>query len=316
MKVYKYRGASDLDRDLEALASDYFFAPDAANLNDAMEALLSDALAVRATKAMGRTVSDSYQQLVGMRRSVGIYSLSRVPDNEVMWAQYGESHEGFCIEYDLDRLVLEARDQWSVVDVVYSESPPTLAVADLVTKSGCAGVIRKLVGHKSQRWAYEDELRIITTRSGRNNYAQAAVTGIYFGCRCSEGNIKKVRRRLSGRAHTYSVMRFTENSYTLGEAYLARDDDIDGTPPNYHAPLDELAIPDPEALGVYSNRLDEVERAVETVRQDPSCKRVLLADVSVSGPRKGRIFVQYQTAVQTDLSDTVNRYFDLKDLCA
>ena len=40
-----------------------------------------------------------------MRKTVGIYSLSRTPYDELMWSHYGESHEGFCIEYDLERLI-------------------------------------------------------------------------------------------------------------------------------------------------------------------------------------------------------------------
>ena len=66
-----------------------------------------------------------------MRHKVGIYSLSRTPLDELMWAHYGNSHASFCIEYDLDRLILEARTMWDVVDVAYYEDPQTLILHDI-----------------------------------------------------------------------------------------------------------------------------------------------------------------------------------------
>jgi hypothetical protein len=133
MKVYKYRGGSDaiMQRDLTAVAENFFWAPTADQLNDPTEAyvntrMIEDVLSFPAAKDL----RSAYGQLAGMRHKVGIYSLSRTPLDELMWAHYANSHTGFCIEYDLDRLILEARTMWDVVDVAYHEEPQTLVLED------------------------------------------------------------------------------------------------------------------------------------------------------------------------------------------
>ena len=313
-KVYKYRGISTLDRDLESLASNYFFAPTAERLNDPTEAVLNDRLVSQIMSALGSEVSKHFETLTDMRHSVGIYSLSRVADDELMWAHYGESHQGFCIEYNLQRLILEARNQWDVVDVAYSETPPTLTVDDIARQGEHSHIVQTLVGHKSRRWEYEDELRIVTTTSGANYYAQSAVTGIYFGCRCSVENTEKIRSRLSGRSLSYVSMSYPAGSYKLLASTLPYDTELDGQPAVHEAPIDEFAIPDAEDLGRFADRYDKLLRVVDMVRKDPACQRVVLADVSRSGPREGKIFVQFQSSVKTDLTDMLNWFFDVDDL--
>jgi len=38
--------------------------------------------------------------LLESQQSRGVLSLTEVPDSLLMWAHYGDSHKGFCIEYD------------------------------------------------------------------------------------------------------------------------------------------------------------------------------------------------------------------------
>jgi hypothetical protein len=226
-----------------------------------------------------------------------------------MWAHYSDSHAGFCIEYDLDRLVLDARNQWSTLDVLYSPAPPTLTISDLVGQvSGNA--VAKLVGNKSLRWSYENELRIITARAGVNHYARPAVTGIYFGCRCSETTEREMRGALKDRAHRYAKMTYPELSYQLKPVDLPQND-LDGNPAECMAPVEESAVVDPDDLGGYADLYPAVLTSVDLVRRDPSCKRVINADVSRSGARQGKVFVQYETSVEIPgLYPTVTRYFE------
>lgn len=215
MKVYKYRGISTLDRDLKTLVLNQFFAPTAEQLNDPVETVLNSQLVSTLTEAMSEDVHDLFIETIEMRRAVGIYSLSRTPFDEIMWSHYGESHQGFCIEYDLERLKLEARSSWDIVNVVYSETPPVLDFSEILGESRQKALIQKLVGYKSKRWEYEDELRIVTARSGKNNYAEVSVTGVYFGCRCTEETIDKIRHSLRGRLHQYFMVRYPQHSYAL-----------------------------------------------------------------------------------------------------
>jgi hypothetical protein len=308
-RVYKYRGVALLDRDLDALASDKLYAPTAAQLNDPSEAVLSGSLATSRLRTAGREVRRALDQLEGLRHSVGIYSLSRVATDELMWAHYADSHNGYCIEYDLARLTLDARAQWSVVDVVYSDGPPTIELSDLLDAPDERVVTTKLVGHKSRRWAYENEVRIVTARSGFNAYARAAVTGVYFGCRCSEDTERAVRHALRERRVEFFRLGFVDKSYQLRSECLPRIE-ADGEPRNFLAPVESDAIPSEGLLGPYAHLLPQLIRAVESVRRDPSCGSVVYADVNRRGANQGRIFVQFRTTVVTDLDPTVTWYFD------
>ena len=312
MKVYKYRGISYLDRDLKTLVSNQFFAPTAEQLNDPVETVLNSQLVTSFTEAMGGEVYELFTETVEMRKTVGIYSLSRTPYDELMWSHYGESHEGFCIEYDLDRLILEARSTWDIVNVVYSETPPVLDFSNLLSGNGHKEFLQKLVGYKSKRWEYEDELRIVTTRSGKNNYAEVAVTGIYFGCRCTEESIDQIRYALKGRLHEYFTVSYPEHSYALKASSLERDKNIDGESKKHRAPVEESAISACGYLRNDSNLLEKIEKAVEIVRCDPSCELVVLGVISAS--KKDHICVMYKTNVETGLDNTLSRFFPIRAL--
>jgi hypothetical protein len=259
--------------------------------------------------SLSADLGGALKQLTGMRHSVGIYSLSRTPTDELMWAHYAESHAGFCIEYDLERLMLEARTQWTRLDVVYSEEPPTLAIEDLIRAPNPEVATAKLVGCKSKRWSYEDEVRLITASAGVNHYARPAVTGIFFGCRCSDETIERVRIALAGRAHTYARVVYPERSYRLRIDDLPRAA-IDGTMTEHRAPVEDGAIAAVDDLGEHGHLHPLLLRAVDQVTRDPSCKKGVWADVSPSGPRRGQIFVVYETSVETALDNKVKQYFD------
>lgn len=308
--AYKYRGVATLDRDLEALASDSFYAPAAEYLNDPTEVVMNDQVVQKVAGALSPRVAEHYQTLAEMRHTVGIFSLSKVCDDELMWAHYAESHAGYCIEYDLDRLVLEARTQWKQVMLEYSDEPPSLEFNDVLGTESNEEALQKMLGHKSSRWSYEDELRIVTARSGVNYCAKAALKAIYFGCRCTEEHKTKIRSKLINRGLRYKEMYFPEISYKLSFKELESQPDMDGELRFIVAPIEEGAICKPESMGDLAHLHPQLVEAVEYVRRDPNCERVSYADVSATGPHSGRLFVQFESTVPTDLCTAVNWYFD------
>jgi hypothetical protein len=311
--VYKYRGLAELRRDLKSLFLDYFFAPTASQLNDPTEAVLNDKLPREVEAGTPNRLQEAFQNLKRMRHTVGIYSLSRTATDELMWARYADSHQGYCIEYNLERLILDARDQWDVLNVTYSDDPSSLSVFEATFGYNHETIARPLVGCKSRRWEYEREVRIITSRADRNHYARAAVTGIYFGCRCAEETMTRIRRYLQGRAHAYSVMQYPEHTYQLAVASLARSE-IDGALSYNMAPVQNGAIVSKGELGEYEAKYPLILRAVEHVSRDLACKSIVYANVSTMQERRGQIFVQYETRVKTDLSEIVTWRFTDEEL--
>lgn len=312
-KYYKYRSGSALARDIQGLEECYFYAPTADQLNDPTEGVIIDQLAVGVAGLLNQTLAASLNDLLRLRHSVGVFSLSKNVQDEVMWGHYGESHQGYCIEYDIRRLMLEPRTQWSLLPIKYSVNPPEFSLANLFGANKEA-IEQVLIGHKSERWNYEEEVRIITARSGINHYAQAAVTGIYFGCRCPKEVEQKVRKTLSGRGVKYYKMNYPQATYKLHAHELPYEAALDGEQTTILAPISEQAVSTERELGEYAYLHPKLIKAVERVRVDPSCIQIELASVSRSPPNEGMLFVQFQTAVKTDLYDSVNWYFNPEEI--
>ncbi|WP_151833252.1 DUF2971 domain-containing protein [Acinetobacter ursingii] len=187
MKVYKYRYG--LKRDLESLKQDYFYAPHPSKLNDPCENLF-DAASIEKTLVQlssmssisTRALSESLSGLfVQIQKNVGIYSLSKTVLNELLWAYYANSRIGFCIEYDLEKLV-ELRKIAGSFEVSYEHSIPQISLDDLIsTQNDVTKILKLTSGTKSKRWQHEDEIKIIMDYFGKIEYDFRAVKAIYFG---------------------------------------------------------------------------------------------------------------------------------------
>lgn len=320
MKVYKYRGGSKdtMARDADSIVNNYFWAPKAEDLNDPTEAYMDDIHIRNLSKHLGSTkLRNSLDNFLNMRHRVGIYSLSKTPLDELMWAYYGGSHTGFCIEYDMERLTLEARSSWQVVDVSYQLQPQSLIIDDVIDPTEANSILIKMIGTKSLRWSHEEETRIITTLAEKNYYAPAALTGIYFGCRCDEEFIQGLRKKLKGRSLNYYKMDISSNAYRIEFKKIDYDPNIDGDKVEYFAPIEPMAIPD-------INNIDSANKphyrylkiASNTVRRDTSCKKLLLVNFSTTRKtnEKPDIYVQYETNVPTQFINEINRYFTIDEL--
>lgn len=187
MKVYKYRYGSK--RDLESLKQDYFYAPHPSSLNDPCENLfgttsIENALTIldRLSSISIKGVSSSLSSLVGkIRENIGIYSLSKTVLDELLWAYYADSHTGFCIEYDLEKLGELTKNSCNF-DVVYQDVIPQITFDSLIDKNFSSVEVFKLTsGTKSKKWQHEDEIRIIMDNFGKVEYDFRAVKAIYFG---------------------------------------------------------------------------------------------------------------------------------------
>lgn len=115
-KAYKYRGGigifdgegnSIFHRDVNTLANNEIYLPTINELNDPTEGFFDDSQIKRFVD-QHRRVSEqfvkAYRDIQKKSGEVGIYSLSRNVDNELLWAYYATGHTGFAIEYDTDIL--------------------------------------------------------------------------------------------------------------------------------------------------------------------------------------------------------------------
>lgn len=226
MKVYKYRAASEFKRDLKAISDNYFYAPNSEKLNDPCETLVfsdnfkKESLAL--VKVFGEKPNDSLKKLhevvdnfLARREKIGIYSLSKRFDDELMWAHYANNHSGFCIEYDYDILLNgNSFSNFYTFSVEYKKSPPQVDILDMIGENQNK-ILKKLAGTKSKRWSYEEELRIITDKFGKHHYDFKAVKSIYFGYRMNDNEKNEIMKSLSGRDIKYFQISLNEKSYSF-----------------------------------------------------------------------------------------------------
>jgi hypothetical protein len=319
MTAYKYRGGGveTEARDLASLVSNYFWAPTAVQLNDPREAYINEnSIRKSLINDNASELSLSVDNLLKIRHTVGVYSLSQTPLDELMWAYYASSHTGFCIEYNLDRMQREAGSNWDIMKVTYHQSPQKIQLEDLSLDGGASPMIGKLIGTKSQRWAHEQEIRVITPSSGKNYYAPVALTGVYFGCRCSQGFILRVRKLLKGRKVMYYKMAFSSNSYSMNATPLASDSGIDGFPEVHLAPVAAGAIPKLEDTKEENKPIFHyLEKAIEVVRRDNTCSKVISVHFSSEKRANGKaqICVGYETNGPTQGFDLRSVLFAIND---
>ena len=235
MEIFKYRGGDKkiFKRDLFALEHNFFWGAKIDDLNDPCEALiLSDKLdqQLNALKyIIGKKkegslngVKEAYLNLIEKNKKLGVYSLSKTFNDELLWAHYAYSHFGFCIEFDLETLKSGYRNNLLSFDVKYENSPPEIDLRDI--NSNAQEMFDKLVGFKSKRWEYEKEYRLITDFSGEYFYPPNAVKAIYFGIRTKEENKNKIKEVLRGRGIKFYQIIQKEKTFDFDRKLLEDND--------------------------------------------------------------------------------------------
>ena len=160
-------------------------------------------------------INDNTDDVLSMDNKMGIYSLSKTPLDELLWAHYANSHKGFCIEYDLDILLKnDGENHIHSFPVLYSKKPPSIGIWDIV-RNEQNSMIKKFAFHKLKRWEYEQEHRIVTSKIGLNSYNYKAIKSIYFGLKINESDKNQIISLLRVRGINFYQIELEKNSYSF-----------------------------------------------------------------------------------------------------
>lgn len=116
----------------------------------------------------------------GSLDSVGIYSLTSLPRDLLMWPHYADTHRGVCVRFDTDAF---ERAGLCPFPVEYAEQRPAvdpiLATAD--------DWVSKAVLTKGTPWAYEREWRLVEIRGAEKvvHLAVPTINGVLLGANIS-----------------------------------------------------------------------------------------------------------------------------------
>lgn len=220
--VYKYRAnlfdkEKGFRQDTKSLLDGEFFASPFKLLNDPFEASVE----------LSPYSKDDHWVNPLMRKiySAGIYSLAKpkdgesFPENELMWAHYANSHQGFCIEYDLDKLIegsyVKGFNLTNTIHVKYEYDNPKIVEQDSVF-----AVQEKVFGTKSKAWEKENEVRLVFETNGVKPIVYGAIQSLYFGLNIGNDERQKVIDTLKNRGVKFYQINRVGKSYKLNAVEL------------------------------------------------------------------------------------------------
>ncbi len=195
MKVYKYRSIEDdvFKRDFKTLSENCFFTPNYSNLNDPFDIYFNEEISqfISLLKTLFPyqeldNFESQFKEVLDFKEEIGVYCLSKDFLNEQLWAYYAASYSGYCIEYDLEKLIDKGQnfDFQYKFEIDYKDNIPTLGIDDLTNLQD--GFIKKMFATKKSTWKHEEEIRIIFDKYGMKKFHPSSITGIYFGIKTPE----------------------------------------------------------------------------------------------------------------------------------
>ena len=118
---------------------------------------------------------------------MGVFCMSEVKDQILMWAHYSEGHTGFCLEF---RATSTTPFFGRAQKIKYSEAYPSINFF----KSSRDAQMEAILLTKAKLWGYEKEWRIIEPGHGAGShpFPTELLTGVIIGCQMPDENRNKI----------------------------------------------------------------------------------------------------------------------------
>ncbi|WP_336717854.1 DUF2971 domain-containing protein [Chryseobacterium mucoviscidosis] len=195
MKAYKYRSIEKdiFERDFETIKNNSFYSSNYSMLNDPFDIYFNEEISqlINLLKTLFpyqelENFENQFKEVLNFKEQIGVYCLSKDFLNEQLWAYYASSYSGYCVEYDLDKLIDKEQnfDFQYQFEIDYKDSIPTLGIDDMINLQD--GFIKKMFATKKTTWKHEEEIRLIFDKYGMKKFHPSAITGIYFGIKTPE----------------------------------------------------------------------------------------------------------------------------------
>lgn len=135
-------------------------------------------LYIREAKMILSDIDRLYTVYNNFIAKIGIYCLSAVRDDILMWSHYAEGHKGVCLEFNT---TMEIALFGQALKVHYNDEYPSVNII----KIGESEEFRKALLTKSKHWEYEQEWRILKPEQdggpGIYHFRPDLLTGVILG---------------------------------------------------------------------------------------------------------------------------------------
>jgi len=128
-------------------------------------------------------------------QNLGVFSMSQIKDNILMWSHYANQHKGFCIGFvrKSDNLLGDIdKTQPVEYDCNYPEVDP-------LDENGNydQSIFTKMLFTKAKDWEYEKEWRLTYDEGDREEPLPADISSIIFGLRMPDEHKNTIRNILA-----------------------------------------------------------------------------------------------------------------------
>jgi hypothetical protein len=156
--------------------------------------------------------------------NVGILSLTKSPENELMWAHYSSGHEGFVVGFDEANEFFKKRrndplDCGVLKGVLYTDDRIAVDVDNIV-------IPQELLFTKRKYWGYEEEVRMIRALSTADKVVdkgnqkvflfrvpKEAVKEVIFGIKCAPETVDPIVHTVKA-DNAYGTVRLKKASFS------------------------------------------------------------------------------------------------------
>jgi hypothetical protein len=165
MPLYKYRSLNNFRNFVDIILKSRLYAARYLDMNDPMEG--------HYFYKTGQLARNTIRSIKDNKLRLEICSLSRTPNDPLMWAHYADGHRGVVIGVEVDR------NNYDIREVVYS-GPSHIQNPHINDDLETA---KRILCHKHEAWFYEEEERIFVT-DGRK-FVNVTVREVILGSRMS-----------------------------------------------------------------------------------------------------------------------------------
>lgn len=140
----------------------------------------------------------------------GIFTMSSLRDDILLWSHYADAHKGFCVRFDTNILNVcfqkysTGENLIDIREVEYVSKFPILNVFEMNYEE----IVVRQVTVKAMDWSYEKEFRAILYNSTnlRYRFNPAALTEVIIGAQMPEKSRAQIISNLKNRNSSVSVL--------------------------------------------------------------------------------------------------------------
>ena len=116
--------------------------------------------------SIDKGVHDKFMKIIN--RKIAVLCLTETPDNELMWAHYANSNQGYVVGFNCENEFFkpkkgEPKTCGELMPVQYTDTRPELFV-----EAGNLDIPKELFFTKTLKWSYEREWRLLRLQSSAN----------------------------------------------------------------------------------------------------------------------------------------------------